>query len=170
MNPFPPLCTVSEPHSVNTCIMTKLSHESRLLELIHRSTDLSCNNWLYDRGICCKRNRYKTNLPQKRYKTPWHTGTFCTFLFYLHWSKSPSLKYLSSRIFHLRDFQIAECISNWFFSYPQSGQTGYVDIDEQVSTIDNQRVVISTIENSGSQGTSHLCCIHHQSLCHVMLA
>ncbi|XP_061194561.1 regulator of G-protein signaling 12-like isoform X2 [Saccostrea echinata] len=32
-----------------------------------------------------------------------------------------------------------------------SGQTGYVDIDEQVSTIDNQRVVISTIENSGSQ-------------------
>lgn len=34
-----------------------------------------------------------------------------------------------------------------------SGQTGYVDIDEQVSTIDNQRVVISTIENSGSQGS-----------------
>ncbi|XP_056005277.1 regulator of G-protein signaling 12-like isoform X4 [Ostrea edulis] len=32
-----------------------------------------------------------------------------------------------------------------------SGQTGYVDIDEQVSTIDNQRVVIATVENSGSQ-------------------
>lgn len=35
-----------------------------------------------------------------------------------------------------------------------SGQTGYVDIDEQVSTIDNQRVVISTIENSGSQAST----------------
>ena len=59
------------------------------------------------------------------------------------------------------------------YFYTQAGQTGYVDIDEQVSTIDNQRVVISTIENSGSQGKGclHLHrCIDHASFCHVMFS
>ena len=30
----------------------------------------------------------------------------------------------------------------------QAGQTGYVDIEEQVSTIDNQRVVVLPIDNT----------------------